>query len=59
MTIGLPIFRNPRELRVDRLLTQPFRDDTVAAMTRAVRARIDTRLGECLAAAMLQGARSP
>jgi len=27
MTIGLPIFRNPRELRVDRLLTQPFRDD--------------------------------
>ena len=22
---------NPRELRVDRLLTQPFRDDTVAA----------------------------
>ena len=31
MTIGLPIFRNPRELRVDRLLTQPFRDDTVAA----------------------------
>ena len=27
MTIGLPIFRNRRELRVDRLLTQPFRDD--------------------------------
>jgi sterol desaturase/sphingolipid hydroxylase (fatty acid hydroxylase superfamily) len=27
MTIGLPIFRDPRELRVDRLLTQPFRDD--------------------------------
>jgi sterol desaturase/sphingolipid hydroxylase (fatty acid hydroxylase superfamily) len=31
MTIGLPIFRDPRELRVDRLLTQPFRDDAVAA----------------------------
>ena len=27
MTIGLPIFRDPRELRLDRLLTQPFRDD--------------------------------
>jgi sterol desaturase/sphingolipid hydroxylase (fatty acid hydroxylase superfamily) len=27
MTIGLPIFRSPRELRIDRLLTQPFRDD--------------------------------
>jgi sterol desaturase/sphingolipid hydroxylase (fatty acid hydroxylase superfamily) len=26
MTIGLPIFRDPRELRLDRLLTQPFRD---------------------------------
>jgi sterol desaturase/sphingolipid hydroxylase (fatty acid hydroxylase superfamily) len=27
MTIGLPIFRDPRELRIDRLLSQPFRDD--------------------------------
>jgi sterol desaturase/sphingolipid hydroxylase (fatty acid hydroxylase superfamily) len=27
MTIGLPIFRNVRELRIDRLLTQPFRND--------------------------------
>jgi sterol desaturase/sphingolipid hydroxylase (fatty acid hydroxylase superfamily) len=27
MTIGLPIFRSPRELRIDRLLTQPFRND--------------------------------
>ena len=27
MTIGLPIFRDRRELRIDRLLTQPFRDD--------------------------------
>jgi len=26
MTIGLPIFRDPKELRLDRLLTQPFRD---------------------------------
>jgi sterol desaturase/sphingolipid hydroxylase (fatty acid hydroxylase superfamily) len=27
MTIGLPIFRDPAELRLDRLLTQPFRND--------------------------------
>jgi len=27
VTIGLPIFRDPGELRLDRLLTQPFRDD--------------------------------
>jgi sterol desaturase/sphingolipid hydroxylase (fatty acid hydroxylase superfamily) len=27
VTIGLPVFRDPRELRLDRLLTQPFRDD--------------------------------
>ena len=27
MTIGLPMFRDPGELRLDRLLTQPFRDD--------------------------------
>ncbi len=26
MTIGLPAFRDPRELRLDRLLTQPFRN---------------------------------
>jgi sterol desaturase/sphingolipid hydroxylase (fatty acid hydroxylase superfamily) len=31
MTVGLPIFRNPRELRMDRLLTQPFRDDVAGA----------------------------
>jgi sterol desaturase/sphingolipid hydroxylase (fatty acid hydroxylase superfamily) len=30
MTIGLPIFRDPRELRIDRLLTQPFRNDPIA-----------------------------
>jgi len=28
MTIGLPAFREPGELRLDRLLTQPFRGDT-------------------------------
>src|SRR5205085_5416919 len=27
MTIGLPVFRDARELRLDRLVTQPFRDD--------------------------------
>ena len=27
MTIGLPTFREPGELRLDRLLTQPFRGD--------------------------------
>jgi sterol desaturase/sphingolipid hydroxylase (fatty acid hydroxylase superfamily) len=32
MTIGLPIFRNVRELRLDRLLTQPFRDDATGPL---------------------------
>jgi rhodanese-related sulfurtransferase len=27
MTIGIEQFRDPRELRLDRLVTQPFRDD--------------------------------
>jgi sterol desaturase/sphingolipid hydroxylase (fatty acid hydroxylase superfamily) len=27
MTLGLPIFRDSTELRIDRLLTQPFRND--------------------------------
>jgi sterol desaturase/sphingolipid hydroxylase (fatty acid hydroxylase superfamily) len=31
MTIGLPIFRDPGELRLDRLLTQPFREPRDAA----------------------------
>jgi sterol desaturase/sphingolipid hydroxylase (fatty acid hydroxylase superfamily) len=31
MTVGLPVFRDPRELRLDRLLSQPFRDDLGAA----------------------------
>ena len=33
MTIGLPIFRDPRELRLDRLITQPFRNDESAPAT--------------------------
>ena len=32
MTIGLPIFRDPKELRFDRLITQPFRDDAGSAV---------------------------
>lgn len=31
MTIGLTIFRDPGELRLDRMLTQPFRDDAAGA----------------------------
>jgi sterol desaturase/sphingolipid hydroxylase (fatty acid hydroxylase superfamily) len=31
MTVGIPIFRDPKELRLDRLLTQPFRNDTVVS----------------------------
>lgn len=31
MTIGLPVFRDPGELRLDRLITQPFRDSAPAA----------------------------
>jgi len=31
MTIGIPLFRDARELRLDRLLTQPFRNDQTAA----------------------------
>ena len=30
MTLGIPIFRDPSELRLDRLLTQPFRNDHAA-----------------------------
>ncbi|MFL5060092.1 MAG: sterol desaturase family protein [Xanthobacteraceae bacterium] len=30
MTLGIPIFRDRRELRLDRLLTQPFRNDQAA-----------------------------
>jgi sterol desaturase/sphingolipid hydroxylase (fatty acid hydroxylase superfamily) len=33
MTIGLPIFRDRRELRLDRLITQPFRSDTSQAVS--------------------------
>jgi sterol desaturase/sphingolipid hydroxylase (fatty acid hydroxylase superfamily) len=38
MTIGLPVFRDPHELRLDRLLTQPFRNDANAG-ERGDRAR--------------------
>ena len=31
MTIGLPVFRDRQELRLDRLITQPFRDDASQA----------------------------
>jgi sterol desaturase/sphingolipid hydroxylase (fatty acid hydroxylase superfamily) len=31
MTIGLPIFRDHRELRIDHLLTQPFRSEPPAS----------------------------
>jgi sterol desaturase/sphingolipid hydroxylase (fatty acid hydroxylase superfamily) len=35
MTIGLRIFRDPGELRLDRLLTQPFRSDRAERMDRS------------------------
>ena len=35
MTIGLPAFRDPRELRLDRMLWQPMRDDVPAARREA------------------------
>jgi len=35
MTIGLPIFRDPAELRLDRLITQPFRNDASAASDKS------------------------
>lgn len=34
LTIGLEAFRDPAELRLDRLLTQPFREDEAAARAR-------------------------
>jgi hypothetical protein len=30
MTLGIEQFRDPHELRLDHLLTQPFRDDTAS-----------------------------
>ena len=35
MTIGIEQFRSPREQRLDRLLTQPFREDPVAGLPAA------------------------
>jgi sterol desaturase/sphingolipid hydroxylase (fatty acid hydroxylase superfamily) len=34
MTLGLPIFREPGESRLDRLLSQPFRDDPAQGNSR-------------------------
>jgi sterol desaturase/sphingolipid hydroxylase (fatty acid hydroxylase superfamily) len=36
MTIGLPIFRDTGELRLDRLLTQPFRNEKTEETSRQV-----------------------
>jgi len=53
MTIGIPMFRDVRELRIDRLLTQPFRSDR----TGSTGAQPDaTRLG---AGAPAPGSSSP
>src|SRR5262249_13599580 len=51
MTIALPIFRDRRELRIDRLLTQPFRDprDDSNKSDYDGFARIDPRPRRCLA----------
>ena len=38
MTIGLPIFRHPQELRLDRLITQPFRADAAVTAIEAEKA---------------------
>jgi sterol desaturase/sphingolipid hydroxylase (fatty acid hydroxylase superfamily) len=35
MTIGLPAFRDPRELRLDRMLWQPMRDELPATRRKA------------------------
>ncbi len=36
MTIGIPSFRDPAELRLDRMLTQPFRDDRTPSTARRI-----------------------
>jgi sterol desaturase/sphingolipid hydroxylase (fatty acid hydroxylase superfamily) len=41
MTVGLPIFRDPQELRLDRLITQPFRSDIVGAPATASQAEAE------------------
>src|SRR5262249_59343197 len=43
MTIGLPIFRDLRELRLDRLLTQPFRRDGAEQARQGDPNRVDGR----------------
>ena len=42
MTLGLPIFRDIRESRLDRLLTQPFRDEEPASDPHASHATPQT-----------------
>jgi sterol desaturase/sphingolipid hydroxylase (fatty acid hydroxylase superfamily) len=37
MTLGIEQFRDPEELRLDRLITQPFRDDRSDRTRRAPR----------------------
>ncbi|MDI1283215.1 MAG: sterol desaturase family protein [Reyranella sp.] len=39
MTIGIEQFRAPGEQRLDRMLTQPFRDDTAASLSASLAAR--------------------
>src|SRR4051812_21753212 len=41
MTIGLPIFRDPQELRIDRLVTQPFRNEVVSGPATAAQAETE------------------
>jgi sterol desaturase/sphingolipid hydroxylase (fatty acid hydroxylase superfamily) len=43
MTIGLHQFRSPRELRLDRMLLQPFRSDPGADAAPSPAARLDSR----------------
>jgi sterol desaturase/sphingolipid hydroxylase (fatty acid hydroxylase superfamily) len=38
MTIGIEQFRDPRELRLDRMLVQPFRDDNSHPVSRSMTA---------------------
>jgi sterol desaturase/sphingolipid hydroxylase (fatty acid hydroxylase superfamily) len=39
MTIGIPVFRDQRELRLDRMLWQPMRDDRSPAQQKPANAR--------------------
>jgi len=50
LVIGIPIFRDARELRLDRLLTQPFRRDS-AWNGRAGQDQADAAMASCTGAA--------